>query len=82
MATKYVDADSAVEAVLQAVSGCKFRVRLDEGGLNVRYPSGRVVNAAGEPIGDASSYTYGGGAFAIHTREYAGYAPFDQCEFV
>jgi hypothetical protein len=46
------------------------------------YPSGLVLNAAGEVIGDAQSYTYGGCAFAVHSRDFAGWVPMSQVEFV
>lgn len=41
------------------------------------YPYGRVLDAEGNIIGDANSYTYGGAAWAIQTREFGGYMPFD-----
>jgi hypothetical protein len=41
------------------------------------YPRGRVLGAEGNVIGEASSYTYGGAAWAIHTRDFGGYMPFD-----
>jgi len=60
----------------------KVRVRLTGNGLQERYPSGDVVDIDGNVVGMASSYTYGGNAFAVHTRPFAGYVRFDECEFV
>ena len=48
---------------------------------NARYPRGFVLNNDMEVIGDANSYTYGGGAFAVHTAPFAGYVAFRECEF-
>lgn len=45
------------------------------------YPRGFVVNQDMEVIGDANSYTYGGGAFAVHTQPFAGHVSFAACEF-
>lgn len=41
------------------------------------YLYGRVLDEAGNMIGDANSYTYGGGAWAIQSKTYAGHMPFD-----
>lgn len=61
----------------------KIRVRLDEGrGLNSPYPAGVVLDDDGRIIGTADSYTYGGTAFAIHTRAVAGWYPFRDVEIV
>lgn len=49
--------------------------------VGARYPRGFVVDADMSIIGDANSYTYGGAAFAVHTPAFAGYVPFDECEF-
>lgn len=41
------------------------------------YPEAEVRDEFGARIGYAMSYTYGGTAWAVHTREFAGYVPFD-----
>ena len=80
-----------MQSVIEIVSGAdrrhltadgKVRVRLSGNGLSERYPAGQVVDIDGNVIGDASSYTYGGTAFAVHTRPFAGHVRFDECEFV
>ena len=48
---------------------------------NARYPRGMVLNEDMEIIGDANSYTYGGMAFAVHTKPFGGHVPFSQCQF-
>lgn len=52
----------------------KLRIQVTSKGS---YPRGRVVDDYGNTIGEASSYTYGGTAWAVHTREFGGYLPFD-----
>lgn len=44
------------------------------------YPRGFVLNVDMEVIGDANSYTYGGSAFAVHTKEFGGYVAFRDCD--
>ena len=44
--------------------------------------SGQVLDEDGNVIGSAHDSTYGGGAFAVHSIQYAGYTPLDQIEFV
>ena len=48
----------------------KVRVRLI-GERYARYPQGEVLDADGNVVGEATSYTYGGAAFAVHTLPFA-----------
>jgi hypothetical protein len=59
----------------------KIRIRLTSERY-ARYPQGEVLNAAGTVIGEATSYTYGGTAFAVHSVPFAGYVKFSECVFV
>jgi hypothetical protein len=59
----------------------KIRIRL-QSERYAPYPYGQVLDVFGKVIGDAQSYTYGGTAFAVHTRPFAGHVKFSQCVFV
>ena len=81
--TLFTAETTAVEAIRAiALDRMKFRIKLHGDGLKERYPNGVVVDEEGEIIGGVDSYTYGGYAFALHTRNFAGYVSFDECEFV
>ncbi len=72
---------NCVSAMRHAVLGGTFRVRLNEDrGPGHRW--GEVLDDAGNVIGSAQDYTYGGSGFAVHTRPFAGYVPTHQIEFV
>lgn len=70
-----------VSAVLHAVTGGKFRVRLttDEGPGR---RDGYVLDDSDNIIGSASDATYNGRGFAVHTKPYAGYVPEEDIIFV
>lgn len=59
----------------------KIRVRLTSERF-ANYPCGEVLDVFGKVIGEATSYTYGGTAFAVHTKPFAGHVPFSGCVFV
>ena len=59
----------------------KVRVRLI-GERFARYPQGEVLDADGNVVGEATSYTYGGAAFAVHTLPFASHVKFSECEFI
>lgn len=80
MATIQEKTDS-VTAVFHALLGGMFRVRLTEDrGPGRRH--GEVLDDAGNVIGSAADYIYGGKGFAVHTRPFGGYVPCDQIQFV
>lgn len=81
MATTISADTDSVSAVFHAVLGGRFRVRLyrDNG---PGHRSGHVLDDAGNRIGDAHDYIYGGRGFAVHTRPYGGYVPAEQIDFV
>jgi len=69
-------------AVRFALGGGIFRVRLDVGRTQPGARSGKVLDDAGEVIGSASDYIYGGRGFAVSTRAFGGFVPLAQIEFV
>lgn len=72
---------SPVDAVFHSVLGGKFRVRLTrDNGPGRR--SGEVLDDAGNRIGDASDYIYGGRGYAVHTRPFGGFVPESQIVYV
>jgi len=81
--SKTIDRDThSVAAVLFAIGGGRFRIRLDDKRARPGQRSGKVLNDAGEVIGSASDYIYGGSGFAVHTRPFGGYVSADQIDFV
>ena len=71
----------AVEAVLFAVFGGTFRLRLtSDDGPGSRHAD--VLDDAGNVIGSASDYIYGGRGWAVSSRPFAGYVAEHQVEFV
>ena len=77
MATK----QAALDIIIGMAHGTfRFIVCLDsEPGAS--YPRGMVLNEDMEIIGDANSYTYGGNAFAVHTKPFAGHVAMHECDF-
>lgn len=72
---------SPVAAVRHAVAGGKFIIRLDrDNGPGRR--SGSVLDDAGNVIGDASDYIYGGRGYAVHTAAYAGFVSESEAVYV
>lgn len=72
---------SSLAAVVHAVMGGKFRVRLtDDGKPGTR--RGRVLDDEGNDIGEAYDSVYKGEAWCVATRPYHGYATLDQVEIV
>lgn len=76
------DTTNPVQAVWHACSGGRFRVKLRDKRAKPGSRGGYVLDDAGNVIGDASDYIYGGRGFAIHTKPFGGYVPDDQIDFV
>jgi len=82
-ATEYAtDQSDSVAQVWSYLSGGKFRVRLDKPKARLGMRRGVVLDNAGNVIGDASDYIYGGTGFCVHTKPFGGYVPNDQIDFV
>jgi hypothetical protein len=60
-----------------SVHSAKYLFELHGQGLAERYPKATVYDTSHHPIGKATSLPYGGGAWAVHTRDFAGLLPFD-----
>ena len=73
---------SPVDAVWFAISGGTFRIRLSGHAMRPGQRSGEVLDDAGNVIGSASDYIYGGRGFAVHTPAYGGFVSTDQVVFV
>ena len=71
-----------VAAVLYALFGGKYVVRLTDATARPGRRSGEVLDSTGAVIGDASDFIYGGAGFCVHTRAFGGYVPADQIVFV
>jgi hypothetical protein len=72
----------ATVAVVHAVMGGKFRLRLHDPNAEPGRRFADVLNDADEKLGGASDYIYRGTGFAVHTGPYGGYVSLDQVEFV
>jgi hypothetical protein len=72
---------SPVDAVWHSCLGGSFRLRItrDDG---PGHRSADVLDDAGNVIGNAYDYIYGGSAFSVWTKPFAGYVPMSQIEFV
>lgn len=71
----------SVSAVIYAISGGKYVVRLTDSTALPGSRSGEVLDSDGQVIGSASDYIYGGRGFAVHTRAFGGYVSSDQILF-
>lgn len=71
-----------VGAVMFAVLGGTFRVRLTEGTPDKAGRSGHVLDDSGAVIGSAHDLTYGLRGFTVSTSPFAGFVPTRQIEFV
>jgi len=81
MSTISKDTNSVI-AVWHAVTGGKFRIKLRDRKAKPGQREGSVLDDAGNVIGSASDYIYGGSGFAVHTRPFGGYVAENQIEFV
>jgi hypothetical protein len=78
-----LDSDTnSLAALLFALGGGKFRVRLEDPNARPGSRRGAVLNDTGESIGEAADGTYDGAGFAVHTKPFAGYVALEQIEFV
>jgi hypothetical protein len=71
----------AIPAVLYSLLGGKYLVRLTNKAARPGERSGAVLDAAGNVIGNASDYIYGGRGFAVHTKPFGGFVPSEQIVF-
>ena len=72
----------SLSAVWHAITGGRFRVRLDDPKAPAGKRSGAVLDDRDEVLGTASDYIYGGAGFCVHTRAFGGYVALEQIEFV
>jgi hypothetical protein len=55
----------------------RFLLRLHGRGFEERYPEATVYGTSNQPLGEATSEAYGGGAWALRTPEFVGHLAFD-----
>jgi hypothetical protein len=81
MATIKADTRPTI-AAFHALSGGKFRIRLNPGHSGPGTRVGAVLDDDGNRIGSAHDWPYKDRGFSVHTRPFAGFVPREQIEFV